>query len=71
MKTLVIAEKPSVANLSAEERTILDTVDLAETPLDLIVTKSGLPMPKVASTLLALEMKRLVKQLPGQQFVKL
>jgi len=61
----------SLATLSPEERTILDTVDQAETPLDLIVTKSGLPMPKVASTLLALEMKRLVKQLPGQQFVKL
>ena len=59
------------ATLSAEEQTILATVDIAETPLDLIVTKSGLPMSKVASTLLALEMKRLVKQLPGQQFVKL
>jgi DNA processing protein len=57
--------------LSADEEAILATVDVAETPLDLIVTKSGLPMPKVASTLLALEMKRLVKQLPGQQFVKL
>jgi DNA processing protein len=61
----------SAAILSTEEQTILSTVDVAETPLDLIVTKSGLPMPKVASTLLALEMKRLVKQLPGQQFVKL
>ncbi|MEP6672470.1 MAG: DNA-processing protein DprA [Chthoniobacter sp.] len=57
--------------LSSEEQTILGTIDSAETPLDLIVTKSGLPMPKVASTLLALEMKRLVKQLPGQQFVKI
>jgi len=57
--------------LSPEEQTILGTIDSAETPLDLIVTKSGLPMPKVASTLLALEMKRLVKQLPGQQFLKI
>ncbi|MEI9893583.1 MAG: DNA-processing protein DprA [Chthoniobacter sp.] len=57
--------------LSSEEQTILSTIDAAETPLDWIVTKSGLPMPKVASTLLALEMKRLVKQLPGQQFVKI
>lgn len=58
-------------SLSTEEQTILSTIDIAETPIDLIVTKSGLPMPKVASTLLALEMKRLVKKLPGQQFVKL
>jgi DNA processing protein len=59
------------STLSTEEQTILATVENSETPLDTIVTKSGLPMPKVASTLLALEMKRLVKQLPGQQFVKL
>ena len=65
------AATPPSATLSPEEQTILATVDIAETPLDAIVTKSGLPMPKVASTLLALEMKRLVKQLPGQQFVKL
>ncbi len=57
--------------LSAEEQAVLSTIDVSETPLDDIVTKSGLPMPKVASTLLALEMKRRVKQLPGQQFVKL
>ncbi len=61
----------NVATLSADEQTVLSTVEKDETPLDSIVTKSGLPMPKVASTLLALEMKRLVKQLPGQQFVKL
>jgi DNA processing protein len=67
-KTLVPVTPPT---LSAEEQTILDTLETAETPIDWIVTKSGLPMPKVASTLLALEMKRLVKQLPGQQFVKL
>lgn len=57
--------------LSAEEQAVLCAVEDVETPLDFIVTKSGLPMPKVASTLLALEMKRRVKQLPGQQFVKL
>lgn len=61
----------STTTLSIEEQSILASIDSAETPIDLIVTKSGLPMPKVASTLLALEMKRLVKQLPGQQFVKL
>ncbi len=63
------ASTPSA--LSADEETVLATIDISETPLDWIVTKSGLPMPKVASTLLALEMKRRVKQLPGQQFVKL
>jgi DNA processing protein len=65
------AAAPDASTLSPEEQTVLSTIDVSETPLDEIVTKSGLPMPKVASTLLALEMKRRVKQLPGQQFVKL
>ena len=64
------AATPTPATLSPEEQTILATVDIAETPLDTIVIKSGLPMPKVASTLLALEMKRLVKQLPGKMFLR-
>jgi DNA processing protein len=63
--------KSAPAILSAEELALLEAIETTETPLDAIVAKSGLPMPKVASTLLALEMKRRVKQLPGQQFVRL
>ena len=61
----------AAAALSADETAVLAAVETSETPLDDIVAKSGLPMPRVSSTLLALEMKRLVKHLPGQQFVKL
>ena len=57
--------------LSEDQRTILDAVDTDETPLDAIVARTRLPMPRVSSGLLVLEMKRLVRQLPGQQFVKL
>ncbi len=57
--------------LTADERTILDAVEKDETSLDAIVSKTRLPTPQVSSSLLTLEMKRLVKQLPGQQFVKL
>ena len=42
-----------------------------EAVLDQIVAASGLATPKVSSTLLSMEMKRLVKQLPGQRFVRL
>lgn len=59
------------STLSENEQKILAAVDSSETPLDCIVAKSGLPTPKVSSTLLALEMKRLVKLLPGQLYVKL
>ena len=68
------AKKPALTGpptLSADEQTVLDAVETSETTLDDIVSKCLLPTPKVSSSLLALEMKRLVKQLPGQQFVKL
>jgi DNA processing protein len=60
-----------VATLSDAEKAILEMLDSTETPLDDIVTKTRLPTQQVSSSLLALEMKRLVKQLPGQHFVKL
>jgi len=70
-------EKPVVPSLAArldklndDERTVLAAVETDETPLDAIVTRSQLPTPRVTSALLALEMKRLVRQLPGSQFVK-
>src|SRR5437868_14002381 len=57
--------------LSQEERRVYDAINAAETPIDEIATKSNLPSATVSSTLLALELKRLVKQLPGKYFVKL
>ena len=67
-------EKPvakPIAPLSDAEKAILEMLDSTETPLDDIVTRTRLPTQQVSSSLLALEMKRLVKQLPGQHFVKL
>ncbi len=58
-------------DLSDEQRAVYDAITDDETPIDRIVSASGLPTGKVLSTLLALEMKRLVKQLAGQRFVKL
>jgi DNA processing protein len=57
--------------LSADEQSVLAVLDSTETPLDLLVTRTGLPAARVSTSLLTLEMKRLVKQLPGQQFVRL
>jgi DNA processing protein len=48
-----------LACLSAEPRHI-----------DAVIAESGLPCAAVASTLLGLELKRLVKQLPGKHFVR-
>jgi DNA processing protein len=57
--------------LSSDERRVYDAIDSTETPIDRIATKSDLPSATVSSTLLRLELKRLVKQLPGKYFVKL
>src|SRR5437868_12459894 len=57
--------------LSDEERRVYDAIEATETPIDAISAKCNLPSGTVSSTLLGLELKRLVKQLPGKYFVKL
>jgi len=57
--------------LDATEKAVYDAIGDDPTAPDEIISKSRLPSAKVFSTLLALEMKRLVKQLPGTRFTKL
>jgi DNA processing protein len=64
------ASRP-LPELSAEERRVYDAIEATETPIDQIAMKSDLPSSTVSSALLRLELKRLVKQLPGKYFVKL
>jgi DNA processing protein len=74
---LVFREKPDlpaaapVVDLSPEQQKILDAIGSEEMPLDSVIAISGLTAAVVSSTLLALEIRRLVKQLPGKRFVKL
>lgn len=58
-------------SLTEQEAGVLAQVRADETGLDEIVNGSELPLHKVSATLLSLEMKRLVKQLPGQLYVRL
>ena len=57
--------------LSDEERRVFGAIHTTETSIDEIAAGSELPSGVVSSTLLQLELKRLVKQLPGKYFVKL
>jgi DNA processing protein len=57
--------------LSEDERRVYEAIDSSETAIDQIAGRCNLPSATVSSTLLALELKRLVKQLPGKYFVKL
>jgi DNA processing protein len=70
-KPLPEAATRPLPDLSPEERRVYDAIDSTETPIDQIVTKSDLSSAVVSSTLLRLELKHLVKQLPGKYFVKL
>jgi DNA processing protein len=56
--------------LSQNEQAVYDTLDHEEIGIDDIIRKSGLPASAVSVVLLGLEMKRLIRQLPGKRFVK-
>lgn len=57
--------------LSANEQKCFDTLRTEdETSIDEVIRKSGLPSSAVSVALLSLEMKRVVKQLPGKLFVR-
>ena len=57
--------------LKPDEKLVYDAIGENETPIDAIISKTSLPSGRVSSTLLLLEMKHMVKQLPGQHFIKL
>ncbi len=56
--------------LSANEQKVYDALDNEERSIDEVIRKSGLPSSAVSVALLSLEMKRVVKQLPGKLFVR-
>jgi DNA processing protein len=57
--------------LTEDERRVYNSIRETETSIDDIATDAQLPSGTVSSTLLRLELKKLVKQLPGKYFVKL
>ena len=57
-------------NLSENEQKVYDTLSNEESNIDEVIRRSGLPSSVVSVALLGLEMKRLVRQLPGKLFVK-
>lgn len=73
---LLFAQTPDLTpvpapELDGNEALVYNAVGDGETPIDEIITRCGLPTHVTSSTLLALEMKKLVRQRPGSRFVKL
>jgi len=56
--------------LSENERRIYDSLSHEESSIDEVIRRSGLPSSAVSVALLSLEMKRVIKQLPGKLFVR-
>lgn len=56
--------------LTDNEQKVFGVLDSEELSIDDVIRKCGLPSSAVSVALLSLEMKRLVKQLPGKLFVK-
>ena len=50
---------------------VYESISTTETSIDAIIDRSALPAGAATAALLQLEMRRLVKQLPGKYFVKL
>jgi len=66
----VATPRPLPANLSGDEEKVYAAIELDETPIDTITQRTGLAAGAVSSTLLKLEMRKLVRQLPGKVFVR-
>jgi len=56
--------------LSESEQKVHDTLSNEAISIDDVIRKSGLPSSAVSVALLSLEMKRLIRQLPGKMFVR-
>lgn len=56
---------PRELNLNEQEQAILNLIDVSSTPIDHVIAHSGMASSRVLSTLTVLEMKRLVRRLPG------
>ena len=64
-------DSPTAAPVLSHEETLLFTaLEIGEMSLDELAAATRLPVAKVGGTLLTLEMKRLIRALPGHRFIR-
>jgi DNA processing protein len=61
---------PAELTLSANERGLLGQLGDQPVSVDALIVATGMTAPQVIATLAVLEMRRLVKRVPGNQFVR-
>ena len=59
-----------IESLGPQEQRIASLLSLEPVSVDDIIEKSGLPAPMVSGTLTILEMKNVVKRVPGNAYVR-
>jgi DNA processing protein len=60
----------AAVELAEREEILYRAITLEPVALDEIIEKTRLDIPAISSMLLALEMKKLIRQLPGKQFIR-
>lgn len=66
-----LQEPPPMAALTLDEEILYKAIGTEESHINDITTSSGLTSATVSSTLMRLEMKRLIRALPGRRYVRL
>ena len=62
--------KPAL-QLGTEEMLVYDALSVLPQSVDEVIRRSGLPAAQVAAILLSLELKNHIRQLPGNEYVRL
>jgi DNA processing protein len=61
---------PIVESFGNHERLVYDALSYEPLTVDHLLLQTGLPVPSVMASLLSLELRRRVRQLPGQRYLK-
>ena len=66
-----VEESRPVVTLTLEEEILYNAISTDEAHINDITTNSGLTTATVSATLMRLEMKRMIRALPGRRYVRL
>ncbi len=66
-----VQEAPPQVTLTLEEKILYEAISTEEAHINDLATQSGLTTATVNATLMRLEMKRLIRALPGRRYVRL
>ena len=66
----VVVHKPSELQLNEIEQKVLLAIDVQTTDIDQVISRSGLPVPRVLSTISVLELKGLVARTGGRTLIR-